>query len=111
MEKDNVLYTFIAGSAIESNDPFMVQCNCGGQISIMPPMQENQVVCPQCETTIKMIVIDGDPGYVIGSSSDGEPMLLPVQGSSAKPVHRLSKEERGAILKKVKDKIKGTSNE
>lgn len=61
-EEEQVLYTFIAGAAIKGNDPFPVQCNCGGIITIMPPMQENEVICPNCETTIKMLVIEGDPG-------------------------------------------------
>jgi hypothetical protein len=111
MNNENILYTFIAGIAIQGNNPFIVQCNCGGEITIMPPMQENQVVCPMCETTIKLLVIEGDPGYVIGQGADGEPTLLPVQGSVAKPINMLSKEEREAILKKVKDNIKGKTNE
>jgi len=55
MNNENILYTFIAGIAIQGNNPFIVQCNCGGEITIMPPMQENQVVCPMCETTIKLL--------------------------------------------------------
>jgi hypothetical protein len=111
MKEENALYTFIAGAAIKGNDPFFVHCNCSGVITIMPPMQENQVVCPKCETTIKMLVVEGDPGYLIGQGSDGEPILLPVQGSSAKPINMLSKEERQIILDNVKENIKGKSNE
>jgi hypothetical protein len=111
MKTENVLYTFIAGTAIEGNNPFAVHCNCGGEITIMPPMQENQVVCPMCETTIKMILIEGDPGYVIGQGADGEPTLLPVQGSTAKPINILSKEEREVILKMARENIKGKANE
>jgi hypothetical protein len=111
MKEENVLYTFIAGAAIQGNTPFIVHCNCGGEITIMPPMQENQVVCPMCETTIKMLVIEGDPGYVIGRGADGEPTLLPVQGSSAKPIDMLSKEERETILKRIKENIEGKANE
>ncbi|MHB8581251.1 MAG: hypothetical protein ACYDA4_15515, partial [Ignavibacteriaceae bacterium] len=102
MKIENTLYTFIAGAAIQGNDPFSVHCNCGGVITVMPPMQENQVVCPMCETTIKMLVVEGDPGYVIGQGGDGQPTLLPVQGSTAKPINMLSKEERQIILAKVK---------
>ena len=106
MGKENILYTFIAGAAIEGNDPFIVKCNCEGEIRIMPPMQENQVICPVCESIIKMIVIDGDPGYVIGQTPDGETTLLPVQGSKSKPLNMLSKEERDSILKEVKEELR-----
>jgi hypothetical protein len=32
-----------------------------------------------------MLVIEGDPGYIIGANPDGTPNLLPVQGSSKRP--------------------------
>ena len=107
------MYTFIAGAAIKENVPFPVNCNCGGVITIMPPMQEDKVVCPKCEATIKMIVIEGDSGYIIGQDFNGEPTptLLPVQGSSSKPINLLTQAERNEILKKVKENIKGSKNE
>lgn len=111
MKKENIVFTFIASDAIKGNNPFPVHCNCGGVITIMSPMQEGQVVCPICKTTIKMLVIEGNPGYVIGQGADGEPTLLPVQGSTAKPINMLSKDEREAILKEVKDNIKGKTYE
>ena len=70
-----------------------------------------QVVCPKCETLIKMMVIEGDPGYVIGQDAEGEPTLLPVQGSKAKPIIMLSKEERQSILVNIKKKLKGDFDE
>lgn len=48
----------------------------------MPPLQEELVVCPRCESRIKLLVLADDPGYVIGRAPNGDPMLIPVQGSS-----------------------------
>lgn len=100
------LYTFVAGKAIEGGDPFPLQCNCGATVTIMPPFQEDSVICPACECSIRILVVEGDPGYIIGRDSDGQPRLLPVQGSSAKPPELLSEPEREDILKKVQEQIK-----
>jgi hypothetical protein len=59
----------------------------------MPPMQEDIVVCPRCESRIKINVLSGEPEYVMGMSPGGEPMLIPVQGS-AKEKLEISEEER-----------------
>ena len=71
----------------------------------MPPFQELSVVCPVCESSIKILTIDGDPGYIIGRDPNGNAVLLPVQGSSAKPLEEMSSEERQAILENVKRQI------
>jgi hypothetical protein len=99
------LYTFVAGAALESGTPFALECNCGGVITIMPPFQDEYVVCPQCESRIKMLVIEGDPGYIIGADSDGAPKLLPVQGSSKPHPNILSAAARDAILAEVKERF------
>ena len=99
------LYTFVAGDALESGLPFALECNCGGVITIMPPFQDEYVVCPRCESRIKMLVIEGDPGYIIGSDSDGTPKLLPVQGSSKPHPNKLSATERDVILAQVKEQF------
>lgn len=104
------LYTFVAGKALEKNVPFILQCNCGGTVTIMPPLQEKQVVCARCETIIKMIIVDGDPGFVIGKDADNEITLLPVQGSSI-DIKIVSEEERRAIIEKVKNDIKKVEGE
>jgi len=95
------LYTFVAGAALECGNPFPLECNCGGVVTIMPPFQDEYVVCPRCESRIKMIVIEGDPGYIIGADPDGTPKLLPVQGSSKTDPSKLSAAERAAILADV----------
>jgi len=99
------LYSFVAGAALASHSPFQLECNCGGVVTILPPFQDLYVVCPRCESTIKMLVLDGDPGYVIGKSPDGEPTLLPVQGSAAPHPATLSPDEREEILKDVRDQL------
>jgi hypothetical protein len=95
------LYTFVAGVAVERGDPIPITCNCGGVITIMPPLQEELVVCPRCVSRIKMIVLSGDPGYVMGRAPNGEPMLIPVQGSSKEKLE-ISAEDRERALEEIR---------
>lgn len=96
------LHTFVAGAALEKGKPFPLECNCGGVVTIMPPFQDEFVVCPRCESRIRMLVIEGDPGYIIGAEADGTPMLLPVQGSASIHPNRLPPAERAEILDRVR---------
>ena len=100
------LYTFVAGAALATGKPFALECNCGAVVTIMPPFQDEYVVCPRCEATIRMLVVEGDPGYIIGAGADGNPTLLPVQGSSQPHPNQLSSEKRDAILAKVRHQIR-----
>jgi hypothetical protein len=100
-KKEFDLYTFVAGAALEKDKPFQLECNCGGVVTIMPPFQDEYVVCARCESKIKMLVIEGDPGYIIGADSDG-PKLLPVQGSSQPHPNMLPDSEREAILADIR---------
>jgi len=102
----NTLFTFVAEDAIKNSDTFTLNCNCGGSIIIIPPFQEKEVTCPKCETLIKILVVSGDPGYIIGADEKGEPKLLPVQGSKAQPIELLSETEKNKILQNVKNKMK-----
>ncbi len=95
------LFTFVAEIAVERGDPIPVTCNCGSVITIMPPLQEELVVCPSCESRIKLLVLNGDPGYVVGRAPNGEPMLIPVQGSSPEKL-AISDEERQNMLEKIR---------
>lgn len=95
------LYTFVAGAALNTGKAFPLECNCGGIVTIMPPFEDEYVVCASCEAVIKMLVIEGDPGYIIGKNHNGEPMLIPVQGSSEPHPMHLSPEEREAMLASV----------
>ena len=100
------LYTFVAGAALEAGKPFSLECNCGGVVTIMPPFQDEYVVCARCESRIKMLVIEGDPGYIIGADPDGTPKLLPVQGSSKPHPSKLSEAKRKAILEQVRSQFR-----
>ena len=99
------LYTFVAGTFLQTGKPFPIECNCGGVVTIMPPFQDEFVVCPRCESRIRMLVIEGDPGYIIGAEADGTPTLLPVQGSTSKHPAKLSPDERNVILTRVREQM------
>jgi len=101
-----ILYTFVAEDAIKNSDTFTVTCNCSGSVIIMPPFQEKEVTCPKCESLIKILVVSGNPGYIIGADENGKPKLLPVQGSKAQPIELLSEAEKNRILEKVRNQIK-----
>ncbi|MBZ5506300.1 MAG: hypothetical protein LAO78_12645 [Acidobacteriia bacterium] len=99
------LFAFVAGMAVERGDPIPITCNCGGVITIMPPLQEVLVVCARCESCIKLLVLEGDPGYVMGSDPNGEPRLIPVQGSSREKLD-ISDEQRAKALEDVRKRFK-----
>ena len=105
----SVLYTFVAGKALENNDPFVLKCNCGGTVTIMPPFQEEQVVCANCKSIIKILVIEGDPGFIIGKNANDEITLLPVQGSS-KDINEITSEEKKKIIENVTKNMKEMEN-
>lgn len=44
------LFTFVAEVAVKRGDPLPITCNCGGVITIMPPLQEELVICAKCES-------------------------------------------------------------
>ncbi len=90
---------------MEAGQPFPLECNCGSVVTIMPPFQDEFVVCSRCESRIRMLVIEGDPGYIIGADPDGSPTLLPVQGSSKPHPSKLSVPERDVILARVQAKL------
>lgn len=98
------LYTFVAGVALEKGEPFNLHCNCGGFVTIMPPFQEEYVVCPRCESKIRIMVLEGDSRYIIGATAEGEPTLIPVQGSSAPHPSTLSPEKRESLLSDIKSR-------
>src|SRR6476659_5087253 len=46
------MLTFVAGTALETGKPFPVEC--------MPPFEDEYVLRPCCESTICMLVVEGD---------------------------------------------------
>jgi len=104
------LGTFVAGVAVERGEPLAITCNCGGVITIMPPLQEDLVVCAKCESRIKILVVSGDPGFIVGRAPNGDPMLIPVQGSTKKKLN-ISAEEQRRIVEKLKEEWKESERE
>lgn len=103
------LVTFVAGAAVERGEVLFLKCNCGGAITVMPPLQEEVVVCPICESRIRIHVLEGDPGYIAGLGVDGKtPILILVQGSSVPP---LSPKEREEALKNIQESIDKRKND
>lgn len=100
-QRKSDLYAFVAGDAVEackrSGTVFQVKCNCGGEV---PLLVGQPLRCLACLRSIGVLVLDGDPGYVVGSV-DGTPALLPVQGSQAPPLSSLSVEERERMLQQA----------
>ena len=96
------MYTFVAGAALKDGTTFHIRCNCGGRAPITPPLATDFVICPDCGTSIKFLVMEGDPGYVVGQAPDGEPMLIPVQGTKAKPP---TPEQRARAIEEIKKKF------
>jgi hypothetical protein len=105
-KKTHDLYTFVAGAAIEKSEAFFLKCNCGGTVTIMPPFQEESVICPSCESSIGIHVVEGDPSCFLGlDPKTGKEFLIHVQGSSAIPPHQLPEQEREEIISKFKENL------
>jgi len=95
------LFSFVAEIAVQRGDPIPITRDCGGLITIMPPLQEELVISPRCESRIKLLLLSGNPGYVFGPEPNGEPMLIPVQGSSKEKLE-ISVEERVRMLDAIR---------
>jgi hypothetical protein len=114
------LYTFVAGGAWEEGVTFNVKCNCGGDAPLTPQsvkgygyskkasaakvVDQLETQCQACKTTIKVSVLEGDPGYVLTRTSGVDSLLRP-QGSTAKPVSKLTADERQQIIAEIKNTI------
>jgi len=106
-KQDYDLHTFIAGAALTVGQTFHVECNCGGTAPITPPLKTEFVICPKCTAKIRVMVLDGDPGYMLGCDPSGKEFLFTAQGSSTKPVHELTQAEQEAIIAEVKKQASG----
>jgi hypothetical protein len=98
------LYTFVAADALKQERPFALECNCSGIVTIMPPFEEEFVVGPNWESTIKILAIEGDPGFTVGKSGAGEVILIPVQGSDK--ARNTSPVERARLLKEARESFR-----
>lgn len=96
--------TSLAGAALKANPHFPIKCNCGHQT----PFDSGPVHCSDCDTWINVSVIEGDPGYLPGRGPiDNKDMLICVQGSSAKPVGEMTRQEYDEALHKALQAKKG----
>lgn len=102
-ENDYDLHTFIAESALRPGMAFNVQCNCGGVAPVTPPLKTEFVVCPKCLSKIRLLILEGDPGYILGRDpQSGKEFLIRAQGSSVPPPETLPDKERARIIAKMK---------
>ena len=91
-------YNFVAGDAVAASKPIELQCKCGGLVTVVPPLQQDYATCPKCGLTIGMVVIAGDPGFMVATPPGGKPKLYGVRGSTKPHPDTLSSEERERIL-------------
>lgn len=99
-EKDACdLYAVVANAAIRSRDEIDIHCNCGTRVPWKKPFQESTVLCGNCGSRIGLMVVSGDPGYLVGVNPDGTEFPMTVHGSRAKPAYLLTAEERAEIVK------------
>jgi hypothetical protein len=112
------MFTMVAGGALEADTVFNLRCNCGGNAPVTPTsvvgfgyskkggptrsVGKLEGLCERCGTTIKAMVLEGDPGYVL-TIQDGKDVLFLPQGSTSVPVSQLSPEERAEILAQLKE--------
>ena len=78
------LHTLVAGAALQPGKPFPLRCNCGGVAPILPPINTDSVTCPDCGAKIRLMILKGDPGYLMGQDpKTGREFLFQAQGSTA----------------------------
>lgn len=100
------LYTFISNKAIQSGDGIPIVCNCTF-MSLWIPKRASGVVdrmtCWACGSSIRLLALEGDAGYVIGRVDD-KTTLFDVQASTVVPSSRLSEAERNKIIRELEEK-------
>jgi hypothetical protein len=102
-KQDYDLHTFVAGAALQAGQTFQLQCNCGGIAPITPPLSTEFVICPKCMSKIRVMVLEGDPGYLLGKDpKTGKEFLFQAQGSTAPPPQTLPLEEQERIIAQMK---------
>ena len=99
------LITFISGKKLSENDGIPIFCNCGCVAILKKGFEGERWRCFGCGSTIKMLALDGDSGYVFGSNPDGSPRLIPVQGN----YRELTPEEKKKALESAAKVIKTSS--
>lgn len=97
------LHAFVAEAALKPGEAFLLRCNCGGVAPIVPPLSSDAVTCPDCGARIRVMVLEGDPGYMVGQDpKTGREFLFQAQGSSAPPPQILPPDEQARIISTIK---------
>lgn len=113
MKQGQEYYTFIAEDAIKNQKTIRITCDCSNILTIDPPIQEQYIFCPNCESKINYIVLQGNPDYMPIQLPNGETTMVDVAGSGAPSFDSLSLEEKQKMtsdfLEQV-DKNKGEQN-
>lgn len=65
---DQELGVFVAGDAVERGLPIVVECACG--FSGLVRDVRHGYVCDQCGSTCRLVVLEGDPGFVRTANGD-----------------------------------------
>jgi hypothetical protein len=86
--------TFVSGKKLAENVGVPIFGNCGCIAVLKKGFKRDSWKRFGCGSTIKMLALKGDPGYVAGLNPDGTPMLIPVQGSEAKSMEELTVDEK-----------------
>ena len=97
---ENTWYYFVAEKAYKIGFPFTINCNCGANITFIPPIPKETLRCTKCGYLLRLLVIRGNSSHIVGQDDEGNPILYPIVGSPDPP---LSEEEEKKFLKKVKE--------
>lgn len=116
MAKKESLYTMVAGAVLEQDTEYNVRCNCGGDAPIVPKsvkgygygkkggamrvVDKMEAQCNKCGSAIVVLVIEGDPGYVL-TQNGGVASLFRPQGSTSTAVPDLTVGEYTKILQEM----------
>lgn len=98
--RNNQYYFFIKQGLINSQETISLTCMCGNTNQWAPPHDLTNLYCKKCGSKFTLIEIEGDPGYIITSSSP-----VKVIGSKVADFNELSIEEKMKLLKKCEEII------
>jgi len=104
------LTTFISNKAVQDGEGIPIMCNCSFTNLWIPKRSSgiDQMTCWACGSTIRLLGLEGDAGYVFGQV-DEKTTLFDVQASKALPSWRLSEAERNEIISKFDQKNQPTT--
>jgi hypothetical protein len=94
------LTTFISSTAVEEGEGIPISCNCSFMSLWLPKRGQTveQMVCWACGSSIRLLLLEGDGGYVPGRVA-GKTELFDIQASKSVPAWRLPQGEREKIIR------------